>query len=93
MLAKRHSRAYTRVVIKRTSLNLDLDLVAEAREILQTRETTQTIHRALEEVVRQARLRRLSARRFEMTNEELKRLRTPDVEGSVLPFPFPVPTE
>ena len=80
-------------MVKRTSLNLDLDLVAEAREVLQTRETTQTVHRALEEVVRQARLRRLSARRFEMTNEELERLRTPDVEGLASPFPFPVPKE
>ena len=77
-------------MVKRTSLNLDLDLVAAAREVLETRETTQTIHRALEEVVRQARLRSLSARRFEMTNEELKQLRTPNVEeGSVLPIPFP----
>lgn len=76
-------------MVKRTSLNLDLDLVAEARQVLDTRETTQTIHRALEEVVRQARLRRLSARRFELTTEELKRLRTPDVEGSALRIPFP----
>jgi len=78
-------------MVKRTSLNLDLDLVAEAKEVLATRETTQTVHRALEEVVRQARLRRLSARRFEMTNEELKRLRTPDVEGTALPITVPLP--
>ena len=67
-------------MVKRTSLDLDLDLVAHARDVLQTRGTTQTVHRALEEVVRQARLRRLMAHRFEMTDKELKRLRTPDVE-------------
>ena len=67
-------------MVKRTSLNLDLDLLNDAKDVLDTRETTETIHRALAEVVRQARLRSLSARRFDMTNEELKRLRTPDVE-------------
>jgi Bacterial antitoxin of type II TA system, VapB len=67
-------------MVKRTSLNLDLDLLNDAKEVLETRETTETIHRALAEVVRQARLRSLSARRFDMTNEELERLRTPDVE-------------
>jgi hypothetical protein len=67
-------------MVKRTSLNLDLDLLNDAKEVLDTRETTETIHRALAEVVRQARLRSLSARRFDMTNEELERLRTPDVE-------------
>ncbi len=75
-------------MVKRTSLNLDLDLVAAAREVLETRETTQTIHRALEEVVRQARLRRLMAHKFDLSNEELKRLRTPDVETlPLLPEP------
>ena len=62
--------------------------MAEAQKVLQTRGTTQTVHRALEEVVRQSRLRHLSAHRFEMTNEELKRLRTPDVETlPLLPDP------
>ena len=80
-------------MIKRTSLNLDFELLNEAKQVLETRETTETIHRALSEVVRQARLRRLSARRFEMTNEELKQLRTPDVEASALPFRLPLPAE
>ena len=74
-------------MVKRTSLNLDLDLVAEAKSVLHTRETTQTVHRALEEVVRQARIRRLLEHRFELTNEELKRLRTPDVDASPVPSP------
>ena len=85
MEIKRHTLS---VVVKRTSLNLDLDLVAEAKQVLDTRETTQTIHRALEEVVRHARLHRLLAHRFEMTNEELKQLRTPNVETlPLLPEP------
>ena len=64
-------------MIKRTSLNLDLDLLNEAKEILRTEETTETIHRALEDVVRQARLRRLVARSFALSDEELDALRTP----------------
>ena len=75
-------------MVRRTSLNLDFELLNEAKQVLETRETTETIHRALSEVVRQARLRRLMAHRFEMTNEELKRLRTPDVETMpLLPEP------
>jgi Arc/MetJ family transcription regulator len=46
--------------VKRTSLNLDLELVAEAREELGTRNMTDTIHAALEEVARRAALRRLA---------------------------------
>jgi Arc/MetJ family transcription regulator len=57
-------------VIKRTSLNLDLDLVAKARVVLGSNGTTDTIHRALEEVVRAEKLRRLANHRFEMTPEE-----------------------
>ncbi len=64
-------------MIKRTSLNLELDLVAEARKVLDTRGTTDTIHRALEEVVRRERLRRLSEERFDdLTDEALQELRT-----------------
>ena len=58
-------------MIKRTSLNLRLDLVAQAREALGTNGTTDTVNRALEEVVRQAAFRRLA----EWTFEDL----TPDV--------------
>jgi Arc/MetJ family transcription regulator len=63
-------------VVKRTSLNLDLDLVAEARSVLGTNGTTDTVHRALEEVVRQQKLRWLAERDFsELTPEVLDRLR------------------
>src|SRR5215207_4154162 len=60
---------------KRTSLNLDLVLVDEAKEVLNTKETTETIHKALKEVVRNERLRRLSRRRFDFSNEDLNALR------------------
>ena len=63
-------RCYRMPMVKRTSLNLELDLVAEAREILGSSGTTDTIHRALEDVVRRERLRRLSEHRFELTPEE-----------------------
>lgn len=63
-------------VIKRTSLNLELDLVAEAREILGTHGTTDTVTRALEEIVRREKLRELAERTFEdLTPEALEELR------------------
>ena len=62
-------------MIKRTSLNLDLDLVAQARDVLDARTTTETIHRALEEVVRREALKRLAEWRPDMTLEDLRRLR------------------
>jgi hypothetical protein len=60
--------------IKRTSLNLRLDLVAQARDVLGTNGTTETIHRALEEVVRREHLRRLAEWRIELTPEEEEEL-------------------
>jgi hypothetical protein len=64
-----------RGVIKRTSLNLDLDLVGRARDVLGTNGTTDTVHRALEDVVRREKLRRLSEWTFEhMSDEEIERL-------------------
>lgn len=67
---------YDMSVIKRTSLNLELDLVAEARAILGTRGTTDTVTRALEEVVRRQKLQELAKRTFEdLTPEALEELR------------------
>jgi Arc/MetJ family transcription regulator len=62
-------------MIKRTSLNLDLELVAQARDVLDTRTTTETIHRALDHVIRQEALKRLVDRRTEVTLDEITRLR------------------
>lgn len=64
-------------MIKRTSLNLDFDLVAQARDVLSTRGTTDTIHRALEEIVRREALSELADWRPDLTLEELEELRTP----------------
>lgn len=62
--------------VKRTSLNLDFELVDEARAELGTNGTTETIHRALEEVVRRAALKRLSKLRFDhMPPDWLEKLR------------------
>jgi len=64
---------YVSAVIKRTSLNLDLDLLAQAREVLASNGTTDTIHRALEEVVRQEKLLWLAERDFSEYDEEERR--------------------
>jgi Arc/MetJ family transcription regulator len=70
------SRMYDCRMRKRTSLNLDLELIAEAREVLGTNGTTETVHRALEEVIRREHLRRLAERTFEdLTPEALEKLR------------------
>lgn len=45
--------------VRRTSLNLNFELVEQARAELGTRGTTDTVHRALEEIVRRASARRL----------------------------------
>jgi Arc/MetJ family transcription regulator len=70
-------------VIKRTSLNLDFDLVAQAREILRTNGTTDTVHRALEDVVRRDALKRLAEWRPDMTLEDLERMRQPRFIGDL----------
>ena len=63
-------------MIKRTTMNLDAELVAQAREVLHTKNTTDTVHSALREVVRRERLKRLSQRDFSwLTPERLKAMR------------------
>jgi Arc/MetJ family transcription regulator len=57
---------------KRTSLNLDMSLVDEARQVLGTRGTTETVNRALAEVVRQDKLRRLTEMVFDFDNDEIE---------------------
>jgi len=52
-------------VIRRTSINLDLDLVADAREVLGTKTTTDTVHAALRDAVRRERLESLTRWTFE----------------------------
>ncbi|HYZ77145.1 MAG TPA: type II toxin-antitoxin system VapB family antitoxin [Gaiellaceae bacterium] len=66
------SEAYNLDMTKRTSLNLDMSLVKQAREVLGTNGTTETVHKALAEVVRQEKLRQLAAWEFSMSNEEIE---------------------
>ena len=66
------NEAYTVGMIKRTSLNLDMSLVDEARNVLGSNGTTETVHKALEEVVRQARLRELVSMTFDFDNDEIE---------------------
>ena len=56
-------------------MNLDLGLVRQAKAILGTANATDTVHRALEEVVRRDALLQLAARDWDMTLEELFELR------------------
>jgi len=67
-------------MVKRTSLNLELELVAEARKALGTKGTTDTIHRALEDVGRRKRLLELAEERFDDLTpaalDDLRRTRT-----------------
>ena len=60
-------------VVKRTSLNLDLELVGKARKELGSNGTTDTVHRALEEVVRRGKLHRLAQYDFSEYDEEERR--------------------
>lgn len=63
-------------MMKRTSINLNLDLVNEAKEILGTEQTTETVHRALREVVRREHLRRLAEMDFpDLTLEAIEQMR------------------
>ncbi|MBI4172626.1 MAG: type II toxin-antitoxin system VapB family antitoxin [Actinobacteria bacterium] len=64
-------------MVKRTSMNVDLDLVREAQVVLGTSGTTETVHAALREIVRRERLRRLAQRDFsDLDVAEIRRWRT-----------------
>ncbi len=54
----------SKTMIKRTNINLDMDLVAEASAALGTARTTDTVHQALREVIDRARRGRLARRDF-----------------------------
>jgi hypothetical protein len=65
--------------VRRTSLNLDFELVAEAKVALGTGGTTETVNRALEEVARRAALERLAELRFDHLEPDwLEKLRAGD---------------
>jgi Arc/MetJ family transcription regulator len=68
-------------MVRRTTINLDPELVADARDVLKTRNTTDTVHSALREVIRREDLRRLGE--WDLggkTLEDLKELRRSRVE-------------
>jgi Arc/MetJ family transcription regulator len=67
-------------MVRRTTINLNAELVTQAREVLKTKNTTDTVHGALREVVRRDRLRRLAERDWGMTLEDLKEIRRSRVE-------------
>ena len=65
-------------MVRRTNINLDMDLVDEAARELGTHRTTDTVHQALREVVARARRARLARRDFEdLTPEALEAMRRP----------------
>ena len=65
-------------MVKRTNINLDMDLVHKAADELGTHRTTDTVHQALREVIARARRRRLAERDFEdLTPDALEAMRRP----------------
>jgi Arc/MetJ family transcription regulator len=69
---------YAWTVVKRTNINLDMELVEEAAHELGTRRTTDTVHEALRDVIARARRGRLARRDFDdLTPEALEDMRRP----------------
>jgi len=68
-------------MVRRTTINLDTELVAEAREVLKAKNTTDTVHDALRDVIRREDLRRLTEWELEgLTLEGIKEMRRSRVE-------------
>jgi Arc/MetJ family transcription regulator len=68
-------------MVRRTTINLDVELVAQAREILKTKNATDTVHGALRDVVRRERLQRLTEWDLDgLTLEGIKEMRRSRVE-------------
>jgi Arc/MetJ family transcription regulator len=66
-------------VVKRTNINLDMELVRQAADELGTQRTTDTVHEALREVIGRARRARLAQRDFEdLTPAALEAMRRPE---------------
>jgi len=60
---------------RHTTVDLDTQLVDEAKEALGTRRTSETIHAALREVIRARQRARLLELDTDLSLEELKRIR------------------
>ncbi len=65
-------------MVRRTNINLDMDLVEQAAQALGTRRTTDTVHGALRDVIARACRTRLAQRDFDdLTPESLEAMRRP----------------
>jgi Arc/MetJ family transcription regulator len=62
-------------MIRHTTLNLDMDLVEEARRVLKTKQVTETVHRALREVVSAQKRASLARQRLDLTPTSLRSMR------------------
>lgn len=64
--------------VKRTTINLDLDLLEEASELLGTARMTDTVHAAMGDVVRRRKLEEVTRLRFpDLTLQSIKEGRRP----------------
>lgn len=69
---------YAEGMVRRTNINLDMELVEQAAHELGTERTTDTVHEALREVIARARRTRLAGRDFEdLTPEAVEEMRRP----------------
>jgi Arc/MetJ family transcription regulator len=73
-----YTGAMSETKIKRTNINLDIDLVDAAADVLGTTRTTDTVHAALRAVIARAAREDLAEREFpDLTPDALDRLRRP----------------
>ncbi len=64
--------------VERTTINLDRDLVDDASDVLGTSRMTDTIHAAMEDVIRRRRLELVTELEFpDLTLESIKDMRRP----------------
>jgi len=74
---------YYLLVVRRTNINLDMDLVEQAARELGTQRTTDTVHQALRDVVARSRRARLAQRDFDdLTPDALASMRRPAARES-----------
>jgi Arc/MetJ family transcription regulator len=78
---------------RHTTIDLDGELVAEARRVLGTSTTTATIHAALEEVVRSRRRAEILALRPAITLADLDAMRAHRFAEEPAPYETDGPTE
>lgn len=69
---------YQWIIVRRTNINLDIDLLEQAAGVLGTERMTDTVHEALRDVVERSRRARLAERDFEdLTPNTLEAMRRP----------------